>query len=129
MKFIQVPNPIRLTDPITGQPAQNPELTFRTYGLQFWFNDSRWQKPISNMARLVKVLNAFESACIGETIKLEDADYAILKTIIESPTPEQSLPLPLFMLQLQPFADAVLGAKDKDPLELIRPNGQAEATA
>jgi hypothetical protein len=129
MKYITVPNPIRLHDPITGNHASNPELTLKTYGLQFWFNDARWQKPLSNMTRLVKVLDAFDGKIAGEVIKLEDADYAVLKTIITEPTDAQALPLPLFMLQLQPFMDAVLEASTKDPLEVVRPNGQAEATA
>jgi hypothetical protein len=123
MKYITVPNPIRLHDPITGQPASNPELTLKTYGLQFWFNDSRWQKPLSNMTRLVKVLDAFEGKIAGEVIRLEDADYSVLKAIIESPTQDQALPLPLFMLQLQPFMDAVLEAASKDPHEVVRSNG------
>ena len=53
------------------------------------------------------------------TMAFEDADYAVLRGIVETPFVDQggnvSLPRPLYQLQLQPFADAILGASTTDP--------------
>ena len=115
MHYLQIPHAIEVTDRKTGGKQTIP---FRDFALTLWLNDSRWEKPRTNLARLGIIAPEFDKSA-GEWIALEDQDYAILKSIIETPgtgpTGEPLLYVPLIHLQLTPFEKAVLDAPTTDP--------------
>lgn len=116
MRYVTMPTPIQLVDPKTGQPAQL--ITLREYATQFWFDDARWLKPVSNIIRLQKVMVEF-TAPQGTDMCFEDSDYTILKDIIANPQMNAQgfpvMPSPLMYLQLKQFPELVLAAKDVAP--------------
>ena len=116
MKYCHVPEAVQLFDPVSKQVAQS--MSFQQYATQFWCDDQRWQKPLSNMGRLEKVIDEV-SKLAGEVMAFEDSDHAILKSIIESPYTDQqgnmNLPRPLIHRQLKPFESTILNASEKKP--------------
>ncbi len=129
MRYVQNPHPVALFDRITKKYGDT--LTFQQYAHQCWLNDTRWETPKTNLARLIGIVDAFGKAP-GEWIELEDQDWTILKSIIDVPgTPNGSpnLYVPLVQIQVGPaFEGAILDAPSKDPRAVL--NGtKEEATA
>ena len=124
MKYVTMPEPIQLVDPKTGVKAQ--EITLKEYAIQFWFDDARWLKPVSNIVRLQKVMVEF-TAPRGTDMCFEDSDYAILKDIIANPATNAQgfpvMPSPLMYLQLKSFPKLILAAKDVAPHQHVGPDG------
>lgn len=118
MRYAIVPQHIGLRNPKTGTAEF---VTFKNYLTQFVFDDLRWQRPLTNMARLPLVMRECEKAP-GELLEWEDADHRILVDILTNPLYHEksglplNLPSPLFALQLQPFVDAVLNASPAKPV-------------
>lgn len=130
MKFFPIPHNIMVRDRISGN---SESFSFVRYANLIWFNDTRWETPKSNLARLVKVIAEFEKAP-GEMALLEDQDWAIVKSIIDQPGQVNGGPgapsgvplllVPTMQIQVGPtFEGAVLEAVTKDPREVIAPNG------
>jgi len=117
MKYVQVPEPIRLIDPNTKQDGGT--LTLEQYATAFWFNSPRWQTPLTNMASLVKLVDQFKKLP-GEWMQFEDQEYKLLVPIIKEPDTNQGkvqLPLPLIYVQLIPYETAVFNALDSLPTQ------------
>ena len=114
MFYANVPNTVRLHDPITETPAQ--ELPFKAYARQFWGDDQaqRWLKPMTRVTSLIRVLAEFDKEP-GAQMCFEDADFEILLDIVKAPFVNQQsggvqLPSPLIQVQLQAYTDAILNA-------------------
>lgn len=116
MRYVQIPQPIQLRDRFTGKTGDT--VSFRDFAMYLWLNDTRWEKPKTNLARLMKVYPQFDKSP-GEWIEFEDQDWAILKGIIDSPgnhpNGEPVLYAPLVHLQLIEFEKVVLEASSDDP--------------
>jgi hypothetical protein len=121
MHFFQIPHDILVKDRVTDKTEK---LSFVRYANLIWLNDSRWETPKSNLARLVKVVTEFDKAP-GEWAMLEDSEWLILKSIIETPGTGPGGPIlltPLVQIQVGPtFEGVVLDAPTKDPRETIAP--------
>lgn len=104
-----VPSSIILKDLITGQPGE--AMSFRKHAYMVWFCDFRWSNPNTNIDRLIKVMPEFEKKP-GEVIQLEDQDYSILSAVIRTPSDGSPALGPLVQVQLRPFKDIVLNAKE-----------------
>jgi hypothetical protein len=128
MRYVQIPQPIQLRDRFRGTTGDT--VTFRDFALSLWLNDTRWEKPKTNLARLMKVYPQFGREP-GNWIELEDQDWAILKNIIDVPAAHPSgepvLYAPLIHLQLLDFEKAVLEAPVEDPRQHAEStNGKSE---
>lgn len=101
MKTILVPSPVTLTDRNTG--AIGETITFKQWAFLSWFTDPRWGNPQTNLAKMVKVIDAIEVG--GEKLCLEDADYELFLQIVREPQgPQQP---PLIRMQFAAFVRAV----------------------
>jgi hypothetical protein len=119
MKHFQVPSDIQLRNPQTGESikgADGKSITkkFLVHAFDCWLNDSRAGEGPVNLRRWMKVVEIFKAATTW--ISLEDQDYSILRTIVESP--KNTYANPLIDMQLLPFSEAVLGAVDEKPVAL-----------
>lgn len=115
MHYFHTPSDIVVKDRLTGKTEA---LSFLRYAELIWFNDARWETPKTNLLRLVKVIAELEKKP-GELAQLEDADWTILKTIIDQPAMGQNGPnllVPLVQIQVGPtFEGAILDASTEDP--------------
>jgi hypothetical protein len=129
MHYVQIPHSIRLQDPLTKKEGEI--VSFQKFAHDLWFNDARWETPKTNLARLMVVLPLFGREP-GEWVELEDQDWAILKTIIDTPGVGTgggpTLYPPLVQIQIGPtFEKAILDSPTKDPRATL--NGAKEEKA
>ncbi len=130
MHYVQIPHDIQVKDRKTGTVTP---LSFVTYANLIWLDDTRWETPKANLARLMRVVAEIDRAAPGEWMLLEDQDWLILKDIIEKPGMRGDVPTlltPLVQIQVGPtFEGAILDAPTKDPREVIAPppNGAGAA--
>lgn len=115
MRYIICPEPITVTK--NNMPPQT--ISFSQYAEMAWYEDRRWQKPVTNMMRLSVVVGEL-CGPPGTLMSLEDQDWGILKSIIEQPETNHMgvptlLPSPWFHLQLLPFEDLILKATKERP--------------
>lgn len=113
MRYFQIPAAIELKHPSTGSTIGTP-YPFKTHAHVQWLADRRWYTPITRLARIVGVQKVLEQP-EGSAAELEDADWAILKEIIDAPTVTNLQPNPLVQVQLAAFDRAVLDAPTKRP--------------
>jgi hypothetical protein len=125
MKVIQIPTPITLRDPKTGQLATNQEgvVSFRDYLYAQVLDDTRWYEPKTRLTSLIRVQTAIDSLKSTEMV-LDDADWKILKEIVETPNKLKMSPNPLIQMQLLPFDDAINSAQDYIVAEAVKGNGK-----
>jgi hypothetical protein len=109
MRYARVPKDVTLVDLITKKSGES--VSFFQYACFCWLDDPKWLTPKTNLARLQKILPEFQKPP-GEWMQLEDADYKVLKEIVESPGRTYN---PLVHIQLSPAFDApILGALTED---------------
>jgi hypothetical protein len=121
-KSFQVPFALITVKPRSvDHPDAKPEpISFLRYATHCWLDDMRaWSDEqgkgsIVKMHRWQKVIERFEAAKQGDWITLDDADYAILKGIVEKPM--RFFPSAHATLECLPYSDAVLDAKDELPV-------------
>lgn len=115
MHYLTIPQDIVVRDRVNGTTEK---LSFLRYAEIIWLNDARWEMPKTNLLRLVKVIAEFEKKP-GELVMLEDADWEIVKSIIDKPTMGQNGPnllVPLVQIQVGPtFEGVVLDASTEEP--------------
>jgi hypothetical protein len=112
MRYIQVPAPIQIRNPVGGMPSNDPMITLEAHATLQWLCDSRWYTPKPRLARLAIVQKAFE----GERcVALEDADYEVLREIVLNTDPRNMYQNALVQAQFLPFDDAVLSASSSPP--------------
>lgn len=106
MKTITVPADVLLTDLLTGVTGET--ITFQAWAFGRWMNDQAAADSIVKLCRWIKVVDKFKAAAKpGDTIELEDEDYATLLPIVERAA--TAVP-PMVAAQLLPFHDAVINA-------------------
>lgn len=127
MRYFPIPHNIMIKDRVSGN---SESFSFVRYANLIWFNDTRWETPKSNLARLIKVIAELEKAP-GEMAMLEDQDWGIVKSIIDQPglvngAAGPGVPLllvPTMQIQVGPtFEGAVLEAVTEDPREVVAPS-------
>jgi hypothetical protein len=113
MKYIKVPEPIVLRDPKTSQQGTSPDsvVSFRDFLYLQVLTDARWYEPKTRLVSLLRLQGKIDAATTS--LDLEDADYAILKDIVERPAKGFMHPNPLLQAQLIAFDKAVLSASDE----------------
>lgn len=118
MKTFTVIAPIALIDLATGKPATEtpggpPAVrTFGQWAFAYVLSDERARGgDIEAMHRMAtKVVPAFSGGLVaGDTVVLEDADYALLLPIVKAP---RAVIGHLFDSQMYPFHAAFLAATD-----------------
>lgn len=120
MKYIEVPDTIALVNPETGESVEGQTfMSFRSYAYRVWLADKRGIDGNADTTapeateRWAKVISAFAKAQAGGVVALEDADYKVLKKIVE--TPSLIIGNALIEVQLMPFVQAVLKATNEAP--------------
>jgi hypothetical protein len=126
VRYVLIPQDIkirnRFSEATTGVPSVTENFSFLRYATVVWLDDARWQMPKSNMSSLIRVVREFEKEP-GDIACIEDADWNILSSIINSPGMLQNnqgpaLMRPLIQIQVgPPFEEAVLQASKTDPRE------------
>lgn len=121
MRYVIVPEPIQLRNLVNG--ALGDLFPIKLYATNYWFDDNRWQTPPSNLARLVNVMKEFNKAP-GQVMEFEDADFAILHSIVTTPAmgvnqvTQQAVPIlppALVSIQLEPYRQLFLTATNVKP--------------
>jgi hypothetical protein len=115
MKIIRIPAPVPGRNFLTGEtlPIAFPDgVTRDEVGMWYWlqavpFSDARWAKSIAALRQLAKLEKTFPPTGEGDW-RVEDADWATLKDIVDAPAPGINLALARITL---PFAEAVLNAE------------------
>src|ERR1017187_3621043 len=106
-----------IPDDIQVTPSRSlaPEaISFYRFAKLCWLDDSAWLTPKSNLAHLLSVMKAIDAPA-GEKAMLENADYEVLKKVVENPqlapngVPQHYL-TPQVILQCSAFESAVLEA-------------------
>ncbi len=103
MRYIQIPNPIKVS-------VRNSDIT-RTIAFfdlmsETWLNNqAEFGDSASSLRISMKLHMLFEKAKSGDTVAVEDADYAKLNRSVETSTYN-----PEVARQLMPFIDIVLSA-------------------
>lgn len=120
MRYIERVPPIQLVDPIKKTPLENnPPITMYNYAVNAWFSDPKLSEGgPAKLRRWQKVMEAFEEADKADAkyIPLEDADCEMLQGHVK--TSKGMVQFPMLEMQLLPFPEAVLNAKDKKPEEI-----------
>lgn len=128
-KFIKVPNPILLCDPLTGAPLKDnkdEEVTFKDFVMKLMSNPI-WMESYPR----VRSANAImEQLKLGKSVMvLDEEDWNTLKGAAENPkqlinnqfTGAQTVTgygwIPTCVPQLLPFIEAIVNASDKEPSE------------
>ena len=84
MRYIRVPFPVALVNPITKEPTGESQ-SFTDLAFVLWLNDVRAGETPLRLVRWAKVVDAFRATKPGGVIALEDEDFATLKAIVEKP--------------------------------------------
>ena len=114
MRYFQVPEPIQITI-ATGLPEPKTELMpFHRYATACWLDDPRAIRgSFEKQVRWAKVLDQFAKTTPGQWIALEDADYAVLREIVNAPDMSFA---PTVTIQCIAFSRAVLEAVEQMPV-------------
>jgi hypothetical protein len=115
MRYVTIPADVRVFDPKT---EKEEFFSFKKYATLIWLDDVRWLTPKTRLANLLRVLSEFDKEP-NDVASLEDADWDILKKIIEEPGTGPSGPIllrPTIQVQVgPPFEKAVLEAATSIP--------------
>lgn len=115
MKYVTVPEPIKLVNPTTGDVLDR-EIDFREFAIGTLMSDPSWIKDAKAIEASIGVSKAIRSGVDTGTVALEDAQYDRLKQCVEHPTQGyQGNWHPAVLPQLYPFFDAILSAKKEAP--------------
>lgn len=133
MHYIIVPKPILFEDfdgtavPLTfrdgGSIAAGVPITIAMYLQYFVFHDTRLGESAKAAKAAKRIRKAFKLAKDSEVIPLEDADWLVLKDIVEKPSQPQPGHL---ASQLSDFMEAIVNAKDEAP---VKPEAKANGAA
>jgi hypothetical protein len=126
IRYIVIPAPITLKDPITGKPIQTPDskderITFEDY-LGRLMHNPLWGESYHNMKAQREVLAAWDKAKpdvdkpdTKAVIALAEEDWQRLKQAVEFPKPPNLNWHPALASQLLPHAAAIMEATIEDP--------------
>ncbi len=126
MHYVVVPEPVILETfdgkPLAlnfanggGHPAGTP-WTLQLWMHTFVWGDERWGASYKAAKSAKRVRRAFKGKEVGEVVALEEADYVLLKAIVETPAQAQSGSL---SSQFCPLMEAIMEAKDEPPLKAV----------
>ena len=111
MRTALVPETVTLKDDRDGTSSA---YSFYQYACAVWLDDVLWQSPKINLASLIKIIPEVKKP-VGETMRFEDADWALLCRVIQNPQLGPSgQPVygirPTLVLQLMAYERAILDA-------------------
>lgn len=124
MKYVMVPNDVKLTNPATGERIQMEKgdmdpVTMSRFVLDNICNDEKIGKGGDGMRRIIRLEKAFEGKRPGSVVDVESDDHKVMITICN----EMTFKVPLIGKQFYPFVEAIEKATDEKPAE--KTNGLA----
>jgi len=143
MRYVTVPEPIKLYEPISGKPfqvldekAEQPTLDQRRAGAQqitkddepvdfykwlksFVLQDEKFNKGFSSWEMVSRIQVAFREATPGDVVAVDEGDWDLASDVAKEPT-KTVYPTGLIACQYYSFIVAIAGTKDapvpsKDP--------------
>ena len=113
-RFIVVPDPIVIINPITGKEAEpRREVTFREFVIEALMSDPRWVRTLSDVEAGQEILEVIKSG--KKVFALEKATWDKLKAVVDQPQNGYTGYHGAVLPQLLPFLKAVSTAQEKDP--------------
>jgi len=113
-RFIVVPDPIVIVNPITGKEAEpRREVTFREFIIEAIMSDPRWVRTLTDVEAGQEILEALKSG--KKMFSLEKATWDKFKAVVDQPTNGYTGYHGAVLPQLLPFLKAVATASEKDP--------------
>lgn len=111
MKTFKLPADITLVDRLTGEAGQTVTFQqFLTLGLMV---DGRFSNSYAALKKSQRIEKAFDSVAPGDSVKLDTADWELLRDVASAPSNGQYGAFSsLAMCQLVPFIDAIVGASE-----------------
>lgn len=119
MKFFVVPEPVALVNTITKEPlkygADHPQkgeaivVSAHRFLTDNVLSSTKIGKGVDAIRRIQKLDSAFETASPGDLVGIEDADYTVVKEILNT----MEFASPLIAAQLSPFFEAWESAQNQ----------------
>lgn len=110
MKYIELLGPISAVNIVNGEPMKDPKgddlvITGADF-IRERLCDLKFSMSMKGVLAAVKILKALD-AMVDNILALEDADHAILKDVVENPSPQMPYD-PRFAPSLAPHMQAVV---------------------
>lgn len=128
MHYVLVPSDIQMIDPIKKKPLDQPPVKFAEFIIQTILGDPSWIQSGYEGLRSARKVEEAVAAVKDGVVALEDADWGRLQKVCEKPSNGMyGSYTSLGMMQLTPFLEAVIEAKDKAPVAPTPPVASAPA--
>lgn len=113
-RYISVPEPISIVDPITGKAAE-PErkVSFREFIVNAIMGDPRWVRTLGDVEAGQEIMDALTGG--KSMLVLEKATWDKLKAVVDAPQQGYTGFHGSVLPQLLPFLKAIVTAPEKDP--------------
>jgi hypothetical protein len=125
MRFIKIPEPIHICDPITGEKSAE-QFSFQTF-LYKLMDNPKWAQSYKMIKSADAIMEAYKTAAnLSPVMAVSEDDWKHLRDAVETPKAmivvgDQGQVVegfgmhPRLVTQIIPFCDAVMGATDRDP--------------
>jgi hypothetical protein len=122
LKYIKVPNPVKLKDLVTREEV-GVEYTFFRWLQEIVLMDIRFAVDWKTNRSAVRISDAFFNKGAGASVAVEEADFDLLKASSEEPQRRdratgqmvKGYEQPALFQQVIPFVEAVQAASDRVP--------------
>lgn len=112
MKFIEIPPPIQIVDPKTGEPLPGETLlTFEAFMKETALEDGAFGMGDEALQAAENIEASLDKKPVN-WLEVHEADYKYLAHAMKSPQPGWK---PALARQCRPFIKAILNAKDERP--------------